>query len=428
MQVTKSVSVLILASVTLCLSLSASRHGLAQTRIPETRRVIAILVNLADASVSVTPSQVLGGLESDTFNVNGLYREASFGAIGFDADVAGPYTVANAAVTDCDYYGWAVAAEAAATAAGVDLAQYRHRLFVLPHWSKLPNCSWTGIANTGCDPWCRAWTADAGSPMVAAHELGHNLGLYHAGKDGGGPRDDQSDVMGAAASTWHRFSAPNALIMGWYPNAAPVVQDVTVGGVYTVLPFGRDNVSGPQILRVGGYLISYRQLEGYDTQLHPGYTQGVSIHRELLAPGPTTLMRTLFDSESFMDASMPLTVTQLSHGSSGATVAISDSKACQPAGYTLSASFDKPSYKKNQTMSVVARMASDCGPAPGQELLFQLRRPDGGVVSIVTSVTTADGSATARYKLSGRVQAGIWTWTVSSRSSSASVSAAASVQ
>ncbi len=74
-----------------------------------------------------------------------------------------------------------MAAEDAAQAAGVDLSLYRHRVLVLPRHNDLPDCSWAGVANVGCSSFCRAWIAEGESPMVFAHELGHNLNLAHAG-------------------------------------------------------------------------------------------------------------------------------------------------------------------------------------------------------------------------------------------------------
>jgi hypothetical protein len=99
------------------------------------RNAVVLMVNLTNASSGYTKDQIIGHMYTNTRSVDGLYREASLGQLGF-------------------------AAESAAQAAGIDLSQYRHRIFVLPKSSSLPNCSWAGIANVGCGTFCRAWMQD----------------------------------------------------------------------------------------------------------------------------------------------------------------------------------------------------------------------------------------------------------------------------
>ena len=125
------------------------------------------------------------------------------------------------AAANCNYYDWAYAAEAAAQAAGIDFSKYQHRVFVLPHYSSLPACTWAGVANVGCGTFCRAWIAEAESPMVTAHELGHNLNMAHAGTD---PENDgtinaaygdSSNPMGSSRA-WHLFNGAHANQLGWF--------------------------------------------------------------------------------------------------------------------------------------------------------------------------------------------------------------------
>lgn len=57
------------------------------------------------------------------------------------------------------------------------------RVYLLPPAAA---CAWVGLAYTGCDGTfaCRAWIASGfwTSVQAIAHELGHNLGMGHAGK------------------------------------------------------------------------------------------------------------------------------------------------------------------------------------------------------------------------------------------------------
>jgi len=164
---------------------------MASTQALDERKTVVLMVDLTNAKSSsyTTPAQVAGNMYTNTRSVDGLYREASLGQLGFDPDtdrdskpdVFGPFAI-NYDNSSCSYYNWASAAEAAAQESGVDLSKYRHRVFVLPRTSELPACSWSGVANVGCGTFCRAWIASANS-MVYAHELGHNLNMGHSSTD-----------------------------------------------------------------------------------------------------------------------------------------------------------------------------------------------------------------------------------------------------
>lgn len=188
-----------------------------------------------------TRDQIIGHMYTNSRSVDGLYREASLGQLGFtqdtdgdsQPDVFGPFAI-NYDNSTCNYYDWAYAAESAAQAAGIDLSQYRHRVFVLPRSSSLPNCSWASIANVGCGTFCRAWIAGS-TGMIFAHELGHNLNLAHAGTD---PENDgtinnvygdYSDPMGTSSSSWYQFNAGHIDQMGWYAAIPGAVSTVLSG-------------------------------------------------------------------------------------------------------------------------------------------------------------------------------------------------------
>ena len=93
-----------------------------------------------------------------------------------------------------DFNGWADAADAALVARGVDLSQYKYRVYLLP-----PNtqCGWVGLGYVGCDGSfeCRTWIGGDfwASPMAISHELGHNIYMAHATTNRDGKFDEYGD-------------------------------------------------------------------------------------------------------------------------------------------------------------------------------------------------------------------------------------------
>src|SRR5207245_2652583 len=162
-------------------------------------------------------------------SVDSLYRETSYGQLSWQADTDGdgkPDVVRvaiNDAGNDCDNATWRTLADAAATAAGVNLGLYEHRLYVLP---STVACSWSGYAQVGCGSNCWAMVSTCDRGDVYAHELGHNLGMYHSSFDldddgvidstcpwgawpGGGQYCDDAD-----STSIHTRPSTNTLLVG----------------------------------------------------------------------------------------------------------------------------------------------------------------------------------------------------------------------
>ncbi|MFZ1852646.1 MAG: hypothetical protein WAU15_10595 [Nitrosomonas sp.] len=351
------------------------------------RKAVVILVDLSNAKTGsyTTPAQVAGKMFTDIRSVDGLYREASLGKTTFPADtdgngspdVFGPFTVSYDNST-CDYYSWAYAAEAAAQLAGIDLSLYRHRVFVLPSYSSLPACGWAGVANVGCGTFCRAWVAEANSGQVYAHELGHNLGMAHAGTD---PENDgvinnaygdYSDTMGSSRS-WNLFNAGHMDQMSWYANIPNAVSTITSSGTFNLAAIGQDpaNVIGtPFMLKIAKpntsdlYYLSYRQPIGNYNQLSTTYTKGINIHRYRGSGyAATTHIKTLIDGETFTDSTNGISFTQVSQGNGFATVQISYGCAVNTPAVSISPATLATSLgsSANFTINVTNKDVSGCG-------------------------------------------------------------------
>ena len=331
------------------------------------RRALVLMVDLEDAKASSRYSldQIADVMFSGARAVDGLYLESSHLQTGFPgdtdgdglADVFGPFSVPYSG-NSCgflDYSAWADAADAAASASGIDLSLYQHRVYVVPHYSETA-CSWAGLAWVTCGDNCRAWVAQGDAPMVYAHELGHNRGMQHAGIDwnNDGSIDseygDSSDPMGSSLS-WHGFNAPHTDQMGWLAGHPGSSVTVTADGVYDVYPLNLDPAlaGGPQILKIEKpdsnefYYLSFRQPIGYDDGLISSYTRGVNIHRFWGGAALTLFIESLVDDGQFLDPVNDVSVTQLGRGAGDAYVTVQVSlgggaSACIPTSPSVTIS------------------------------------------------------------------------------------------
>jgi len=148
------------------------------------------------------------------------------------------------------------------------------------------------------------------------------------------------------------FNAPHKVAMGWVPLTG--VQSVTTDGLYTIAPLEVGG-SGIQALKISkpdtgeSYYVGYRQPLGFDASLPAGITRGASVHIWNDNPGTQTKFvdttpgngfsdAALADSASFVDSINGVTVRQLSHNATAATVSVSLGTGCVQVAPTLAVS------------------------------------------------------------------------------------------
>jgi hypothetical protein len=309
------------------------------------RSAVAILINLTDAvlcaditTCTYKPAYIAGQLFTNAQSVRSLYLNSSYQQVTFKTDtnndgqpdVVGPYNLALSKV-GCNWSQWGAAADSAATAAGVNLSLYQHKIYVISSATQT-DCGWAGLAYVGGS---QSYVSEPQSMMVYAHELGHNLNMAHAGTD---PENDNvmnaeygdsSDPMGSSRAV-HNFNGPHTHQMGWFNAFTNAVQSVTASGLYSIAPIGNTpDGTLPQTLRIAKpstgdyYYLSYRQPAGFDATLSSTYTQGVNVHHyKGSGYAYTYFIQSLGDNGLFTDAVNGISVTQSTHGTSATTIQV----------------------------------------------------------------------------------------------------------
>jgi hypothetical protein len=375
----------------------------ASAAVAGQRPTLVILLNFQNAPNECTPAGVSNLVFGATSSVDGLYQEMSNGGLWFTGTVVGPYTINYNSSGNCDYTAWANAADAAATAAGIQLSQFQHKVYVLP---KRNPCSWAGLGTVGGNP-SRAWIGLCDVADVYAHELGHNLGMHHSATDANndGAADceycDNSDIMGYAGPGLRWLNGPHLDQMGWLETGKVVT--VTADTTLNLAPLALEAAATPypQLFKItkpgtaAFYYVSYRRALGYDAKLGASYLDRASVHHFAGGSAKTHLIAALSDNGSFVDAGSGFTIRQLSHNNDFVTLQIGFS--CTPAAPTISltppATSVAPGTNATFTVNIINNDSAACAAST-----FQLAPvgPAGWPVAVnPASVTLHPGQATS---------------------------------
>jgi chitodextrinase len=142
-------------------------------QVTGTKKVALLLVNFVLKNTQPwTLAQAAATLFTATNSVANYFAEESYGALTVSGDVFGYYTI-DFDINTCNYTDLGNKANAAATAAGVNLGNYTNVQYAFP---SLP-CGWSGLAYM---PGTQTWLNNNIAMSVSAHELSHNFGVHHA--------------------------------------------------------------------------------------------------------------------------------------------------------------------------------------------------------------------------------------------------------
>jgi Gametolysin peptidase M11/NPCBM-associated, NEW3 domain of alpha-galactosidase len=369
---------------------------------------LVIVVNFQDDVIQPFTTAVV---QSTFFGTsNNFFAENSYQQTSLTGDVVGWYTIPDS-VTTCNTSQMATDAQSAATAAGVNLANYTRYVYVFPFDSA---CAFAGSSTVGGKP-SESWINGYPSIHTVNHEMGHAFGLWHSHALDCGTSatlcsngtsieyGDLMDTMGTTADWSPDYNAFQKEQLGWLNyGASPSIQTVTTSGTYTINPYELGG-PGPNALKVlqstdptsgakTWYYLESRRPIGFDafltTDSFPyvqAVTTGVLFHlgtdgngnsSELIDMTPATPTRLqwwdmgLAAGQTYQDSTAGVTFTPTAVDSTGATVQITmnNGPVCTAANPTVSVS---PSQSQsvtsgtavNFTATVTDKDSSSCAPA-----------------------------------------------------------------
>jgi hypothetical protein len=397
-------------------------------------------------------------------SVGGFLRENSQDLAWLEGDVFGwinvDYDRTNCATTSITGE-FTTKANQAAAAAGIDLSGYRRILYVFP---EIIGCTWAGLGTVGGSP-SRAWINKSFNARVVGHELGHNLGLWHAhtlecgaaviGEVGDTcshiEYGDQFDIMGNRSS--NHFNPFHKAQLGWLDQPdTEQIAEVTASGSYQIAPYINGNGGDPVALKVPRapdpatgaarwYYLEYRESVGYDSPLasNANVVNGVLLRSAAdsvsdssyaldLTPGSNTSSYydwsdpALTANTSYSDAAAGLTLTTLWTAASGASVevrfAAPDCVRAAPA-LTLTPAdgqWAAPGTRVEYSLRIDNRDSAACAAAsfalaatvpagwPAAELAASLSLAPGASATVPLRVTSAADAADGYYAIGYRVE------------------------
>ncbi len=350
-----------------------------------TRSVLAIIINTTDASPNCSPSTVEGILFNDAGNnMADAFISASHGNVTFAGDVTGPYTVPYLA-TD-SRYTLGNAAQTMAADAGFDVSSYDHVINIIP---KDPNNNYAGYGQYNSS---QTWVYNCTTRDIYEHEIGHNLNLGHANRNGT-VYNDRGSFMGYAGIGLRHINASHMEYKGWLPGSA--ILNNPGSGQYTLSSSDVDSagVTNPQALVFAKsdtsqkYYVSYRTPTGYADKMPAEYDYKVQIHTVSPDSRAGTDFVFLSPTTAFVDSVNGISISQVTSGASDSV--------------TLEVAYTGPTCDSKAPTVTIS--PSEVGSTPGGSAQYSVnvRNNDSSICNTASiSLSSGDNSANLSTSLS----------------------------
>jgi len=178
--------------------------------IGKTLKTLAIILSVCNSNnpirndvIAKTLDKVQVTLEHCSFNKTTL----TWNIVPFIVQIPCP-----ASTSHCEPLNWALRTDDAVQKySSINVSTYSHIMYILPD-----GCGFAGLGQVGpCRGPCKLWisSAQAYSPNVYIHELGHNMGLNHSSYNGD-PYGDLSSAMGSCCPN-RCYNAAHLFILEW---------------------------------------------------------------------------------------------------------------------------------------------------------------------------------------------------------------------
>ena len=265
-----------------------------------TSNVSILVIMISDANTTPTCTeedmveQIIG--ETNDQSISNYYATSSKGAFVITDVTTTSVTVEQ---VPCYIANLSYEIDPLVEAQGFDLSAYSHIMYVSEQ-----TCPYGGRAELAGT---RFHTDYCSAVSIAAHELGHNLGLMHSSYNGS-EYGDTGCVMGIG---YAELNAPHRDNLDWMASSIE-----RKSGTYSLSPLETDSPTEDQIIKVKirrnhYYYFSYRAAIGpFQTNLN--YIDHLSIHSWSGEFGlPTQLEALVAEGETYTNASDDVTVSNV---------------------------------------------------------------------------------------------------------------------